>query len=151
MRFEVLEGKHSEGGTIYKKGAIVETHLDLCAIWNHPNALKFRKLSDGPAPAAVAASKAAKSKPEAPSKSTTKAVKAAKPAKGASVTKIEDVGKGENVTKSFPFAEEECFTVFKKGDAFHVFEDEDDATPIPDGEGITESEVEGVIKKFLAS
>jgi hypothetical protein len=134
-QFEVLQGKHRQDEKLYTKGQIVESNYDLVKKFRN----KFRAVG-APEVQKTPGSQASESGEgkKAPSAKKPTAPKKA-PAREA---------RGTDVTSKFKLANEEGFSVFKRGDLFHVYEG-NETTPVKGGEGLKADAVEAFVKAYL--
>ena len=141
MKFRVKDGTHFDiaTNTTYKKGALVESDDDLCAMFVN----KFDRIYDeqlAHAPAAVQAAAMAGAAELAPAAPAAPVV-ATQPSPPAA-SKL-----GADVTADFPAAVEEDLLVLKKGSKYFVAKPDEQDKQLND-EPLTKSEVGPFIAKL---
>lgn len=171
MRFEILNGSHSQSGRLYRKGDVVESSTDLTVQFVN----KFQKVTDGRAvskgvvlnssqPALSAAEKKA-GKEQKPSDAAGDEKEIIEP--GAQADKLDTSGsssdatgssesgdaapKGKDVTDQFPEAVEQEFKVYKDKSGYRVYDGDDMSKPINDESIEKKSGVKKAIKAALKS
>ena len=154
-KFKVTSGVHVSGGVVYKKGDIVESHVDLCRVFKNTfePVVETTPVAPGsplrpvavPAPpgAAQAVKTAAVGQNDAQN-----AVDVPPAAPTAPATNVA-TPEGREVTASFPVAVEQSFRVFKTKAGYNVFDAEDMARAVNSSPLAERKDVAKAIKAAL--